>query len=69
MITTIIFRTSQNNISLYFRNIVLIGGLISLWSVALLVFKVAYLSDCYQTLKLVNTCEDKKRGQVVPVLK
>ena len=69
MSTTIIFRTSQNNISLYFRNIVLIGGLISLWSVALLVFKVAYLNDCYQTLKLVNASEDKKRWQVVPVLK
>ena len=44
MSITIIFATSQNNVltGLYFLDIFLIGGLISLWSTALLFFKVGY---------------------------
>ena len=71
MSATIIFETSQNNIWLVY----IIGTFFRLvvWfdygQVVLLFFKVRYQNNCYQVLNVVNTCEDKKRRQIVLVLK
>ena len=35
----------------------------------LLFFKVGYQNDCYQNCKVIDTREDKKRKQIIPVLK
>ena len=48
-------------IGLYFQNIFLNCGLKLLSS---LVFKAEYQNDCHQILN-VNTCETKKRKQIV----
>ena len=57
------------DITLYFRNVFPIGSLISLWSSGFTFFKVRHQNNCYQILNTVNTCDDKKKRQIVPVLR
>ena len=68
--STIIFGTSQNKclIGLYYQNIFPTGGLTSLWSRGFIIFQRMISKWLLSNSKLVNTCEDKKRRQVVPVL-
>ena len=69
MRTTIIFGTSQNKVwlayifGIFFRLVVELHY----GHVALLFFKVGYSNDCSNS-KATNTCEDKKKKQVIPVL-
>ena len=49
-------------------NIFLIGGLISLWSRDCSIFQSRIPKGLLSSYKVVNTCEDKKRRQTVPVL-
>ena len=64
MSMTIIFVTS-----IYIVNIFLIGGLTSLWSRGFTIFQSRIPKWLLSNSKAVNTCEDKKRRQIVPILK
>ena len=46
-----------------------IGGLISLWSHGFSIFQSRIAKWSLPNSKAPNTCEDKKRRQIVPVLK
>ena len=61
--------TKQYLIGLYFLNIFPIGNLISLWSRGFTIFQGRIRRWLLSNDKVINTCEDKKRRQVVPVLK
>ena len=52
----------------YFRNIFLIGGLVSLWSRDFTIFQSRIPHELLSNSKAVNISEDKKRRQSVPVL-
>ena len=52
----------------YFRNIFLIGGLVSLWSRGFTIFQSRIPHELLSNSKAVNISEDKKRRQNVPVL-
>ena len=52
-----------------FWNIFLIGGLIKVWSRGFTIFQSRITIWLLSNYKVLNTCEDKKRRQIVPVLK
>ena len=56
-------------IGLYFQNNFPIGSLVSLWSHGFTIFQGRIRKLLLSNSKAVNTCEDKKRRQCVPVLK
>ena len=53
---------------LYFRNIFLISGLISLGSRGVTIFQRRIPKWFLSNSKAINSCEDKKRKQIVPIL-
>ena len=68
MFMAITFGTSQCLIGLYFRNIFLIGGLISVGSLGFIMFQSRIPKWLLSNSEAVNKCEDKSE-QIMPVLK